>query len=51
MAEVAAGLAAAEAGTRAPVSAAELAALYNVSTRTAERITPKARKASAGPGL
>ncbi|BDT39675.1 DNA-binding protein [Streptomyces yaizuensis] len=43
--EVGAELEAADAGRRGPVTAAELAARYAVSTRTAERIMSKAREA------
>ncbi|MEU2744529.1 hypothetical protein OG762_52115 (plasmid) [Streptomyces sp. NBC_01136] len=46
VAEVATELAAAEAGRRAPVTAAELAELYEVSERTAERIMARARAAA-----
>ncbi|MFK0160831.1 hypothetical protein ACIQVK_53490 [Streptomyces sp. NPDC090493] len=46
VAEVATELAAAEAGRRAPVTAAELAELYEVSERTAERIMTRARAAA-----
>jgi hypothetical protein len=45
--EVAAELAAADAGRRGPVTAAELAELYGVSGRTAERIMARARAASS----
>ncbi|MBK6019447.1 hypothetical protein [Streptomyces sp. MBT53] len=53
VAEVATELAAAEAGRRAPVTAGELAELYEVSERTAERIMARAREAAtaeAGKG-
>ncbi|MBW1603422.1 DNA-binding protein [Streptomyces sp. JJ66] len=43
VAEVAAELERADIGRRGPVTAGELAALYEVSTRTAERIMAKAR--------
>ncbi|MFM9625334.1 DNA-binding protein [Streptomyces turgidiscabies] len=46
VAEVATELAAAEAGRRIPVTAAELAELYEVSERTAERIIARARAAA-----
>ncbi|MDX2845909.1 hypothetical protein PV377_44535 [Streptomyces ipomoeae] len=46
VAEVAAELAATEAGRRAPVTAAELAERYEVSERTAERIMARARAAA-----
>jgi len=45
--EVAAELAAADAGRRDPVTAAGLAELYGVSERTAERIIARARQAAA----
>ncbi|MEU0671264.1 hypothetical protein ABZ508_35450 [Streptomyces lavendulocolor] len=47
--EVAAELAAADAGRRAPVTADELAGVYQVSTRTAERIMAKARATRSDP--
>ncbi|WP_329235763.1 hypothetical protein [Streptomyces canus] len=46
VAEVATELAAAEAGRRVPVTAAELAERYEVSERTAERIMARARAAA-----
>lgn len=49
VAEVATELAAAEAGRRAPVTAAEVAELYEVSERTAERIMARARAAASAP--